>query len=174
MNTNYFSSTDDREYPYTNLLDRIYHQLNEKNPNCFEQKSHKLPPPQTHLIGSKKTGWGNFNNICQKLGRKPDHVKQFFLAEMNTTGNLDGDGNLILKGRWRPKQFESLLKKYIREYIECQNCHSPITTLTKDNTTRLLFLTCTVCKSQRSVAPIKAGFHAVSKDDRRQAKKHAH
>lgn len=92
---------------------------------------------------------------------------------MNTTGNLDGDGNLILKGRWRPKQFESLLKKYIREYVECQNCHQPETIITKDNATRLFFLTCKKCNSTRSVAQIKAGFHAVSKDDRRQAKKHA-
>lgn len=92
---------------------------------------------------------------------------------MNTTGNLDGEGNLVLKGRWRPKQFESLLKKYIREYIECQNCHSPETTLTKDNATRLFFLTCKVCNSTRSVAQIKAGFHAVSRDDRRAAKKNA-
>jgi len=173
INTNCLKNDDIHDYPYTFLLDRIYHQLYEKNEKLFKKENYKLPVPQIHFIGTRKTGWSNFNQICMSLKRKPDDVKQFFLVEMSTTGSLDGNGNLILKGRWRPKQFEKLLKKYIREYVECHSCHSPETVLIKDIATRLLFLRCKVCGCERSVTQIKAGFHAISRDDRRQAQRNA-
>jgi len=175
INEIYYNNDNDHEdYPYTFLLDRLYRQLHEKNEKLFEnEKNHQLPAPQVDLIGSKKTRWRNFKQTCELLKRKVDDVKLFFLAEMNTPGNLDGNVNLILKGRWRPRQFENILKKYIREYVECRGCHSPETILTRDNASRLYFLECKVCGCQRSVAPIKNGFHAVSKDDRRLAKKNA-
>ena len=113
LENTYWKQADERDYPYTVLLDRIFRQLNDNNPNLIARQSHKLPPPQTALHGTKKTGWGNFKKICDELKRKPEHVKLFFLTEMNTTGNLDGSNSFIIKGRWKPKQVESLLKKYI-------------------------------------------------------------
>ena len=69
-----------------------------------------------------------------------------------------------------PKQIESLLKKYIVEYVTCHMCRSPGTVLSRDSVTRLYFVKCETCKSTRSVAPIKAGFHATSRADRRAAR----
>jgi len=166
----YFSQGDERDYPYTVLLDRIFGQLQANNTNLLERQSHHLPPPQTALHGSKKTGWGNFKEICEKLNREPDHVKLFFLTEMNTTGNLDGSNNFIIKGRWRPKQVESLLKKYIREYVTCNNCRSPNTKMRKDPATRLFFLDCNECKASRSVETVRSGFRAVQRGERRAAR----
>jgi len=166
----YFTQEDSRDYPYTVLLDRIFGRLQKNNENLINKQSHHLPPPQTALHGSKKTGWGNFKEICDELGRPPDHVKLFYLTEMNTTGNLDGSNSFIIKGRWRPKQVESLLKKYIREYVTCNNCRSPKTRMRKDNATRLYFLDCTICGATRSVAAIRAGFHAMTRDERRAAR----
>jgi len=79
INTHY-KSDDTRDYPYTVLLDRIYRQLYEKNEKLVKRENYKLPPPQIHLIGSKKTGWGNFDQICKLLARKADDVKQFFFG----------------------------------------------------------------------------------------------
>ena len=170
LDASYWSRSDDRDYPYTVLLDRIFRKLTENNPTLISRGSHSLPPPQTALHGSKKTGWGNFKKICDELNRKPEHVKLFFLTEMNTTGNMDGSNSFIIKGRWRPKQIESLLKKYIKEYVTCNNCRSPNTVMEKDNATRLHVLTCRVCGSSRSVTRIKAGFHAVTRAERRAAR----
>merc|ERR1712129_262612 len=117
----------------TELLDRIFGKITENNPTLISKESHSLPPPQTALHGSRKTGWGNFKKICDELNRKPEHVKLFFLTEMNTTGNMDGSNSFIIKGRLRPKQIESLLKKYIKEYVTCNNCRSPQTVMEKDN-----------------------------------------
>ncbi|KAK9289612.1 hypothetical protein L1049_007769 [Liquidambar formosana] len=44
------------------------------------------------------------------------------------------------------------------EYVICNGCKSPDTILSKEN--RLFFLRCEQCGSNRSVAPIKAGFVA--------------
>ena len=104
------------------------------------------------------------------LHRQPEHVMSFLLAELGTDGSVDGKKQLILKGRFPAKNIESLLKKYIVEYVTCHMCRSPETSLTRDSVTRLYFLDCEACGSRRSVAPVKSGFHATSRADRRKAK----
>ena len=37
----------------------------------------------------------------------------FFLAELGTEGSIDGSAQFIIKGKFLPKQIESLLKKYM-------------------------------------------------------------
>ena len=37
------------------------------------------------------------------------------LAELGTSGNLDGQSRLIVKGRFLPKAFESVLRRYVNE-----------------------------------------------------------
>jgi len=155
--------------PYTVLLRRVYEELEAKNPNFHKGKmQRKLPPPNTAYIGSKKTGWNNFAETCKELNRSVEHVRSFFfLTEMNTDGNLNADNNLILKGRWKTQQVQSILTKYIKEYVRCDNCRSPETSMSKDASTRLYFLSCNVCHAKRCVRTIKAGYHATTKEERR-------
>jgi Domain found in IF2B/IF5 len=77
---------------------------------------------------------------------------------------------LTLGGRYLPKYIESLLRKYVLEYVTCQMCRSPNTELVKDQGSRLYFCNCQDCGSRRSVAPIKAGYHATNRADRRAAR----
>lgn len=162
-----------RDYHYAELLERVFALLHEKNPNLSVRKRHVMPPPQLVRVGTRKTMWSNFNQICQLMHRQPEHVQQFFLAEMGTDGSIDGNVRLVIKGRFQPKQVESLLKKYIVEYVSCHMCRNPETTLTRDPVTRLYFLQCESCGSRRSVAPIKTGFHATNRVDRRKVKAEA-
>jgi len=161
----------ERDYNYTELMERVFALLREKNPQLAGQrKRHVMPPPQLVRVGTRKTMWANFNQIAQLMHRSPEHVMSFMLAELGTDGSIDGTQRLVLKGRFVPKQMESLLKKYIIEYVTCHMCRNPETSLTRDAVTRLYFLQCESCGSRRSVAPIKSGFHAVQKSDRRKAK----
>ncbi|ONM26217.1 Eukaryotic translation initiation factor 2 subunit beta [Zea mays] len=96
--------------------------------------------------------------IFPLMHRQPEHVMMFLLAEMGTSGSLDGQQRLVIKGRFAPKNFEAILRRYINEYVICNGCKSPDTILSKEN--RLFFLRCEQCGSSRSVAPIKAGFVA--------------
>ena len=105
------------------------------------------------------------------LHRNPEHVFAFFMAELGTEGSIDGAQRLVIRGKYVPKYIESLLRKYITEYITCQMCRSPNTTLTRDSVSRLYFVHCQDCGSSRSVAAIKSGFHATTRSERRAARK---
>lgn len=63
-----------------------------------------------------------------------------------------------------------LLCCYIVEYVTCHMCRNPETSLTRDSVTRLYFIQCESCGSRRSVAPIKTGFHATMRTDRKRTK----
>jgi translation initiation factor 2 subunit 2 len=76
-------------------------------------KKYSIPPPQMHRDGNKKSVFANLTEICKRMRRKPEHVIQFMLAEMGTTGSVDGSGRLVIKGRFQQKQVETVLLKYI-------------------------------------------------------------
>ena len=131
----------------------------------------------------------------------------FFLAELGTTGSIDGSERFLIRGKYPPKcvlaeralrrraasracrlrppphaarrfpapprarrYVENLLRKYITEYVKCHMCNSLETELHRDAESRLFVLNCKSCGSQRSVAPIKAGFHATARGERKKAR----
>ena len=146
-------------YSYEFLLKRIYDNLRENNPELSgDKKKLTLVPPQVLREGSKKTAFANIVDLCRRLNRTTEHLSSFLLAELGTTGSMDGTQRLIIKGRFQPLQIEAVLRKYILEYVTCRTCRSPDTKLHKEN--RLFFMTCEACGSSRSVAAIKTGFKA--------------
>ncbi|KAH7696978.1 hypothetical protein AAVH_35944, partial [Aphelenchoides avenae] len=149
------------DYSYDDLLDMVFDIMREKNPELAggEKKKFIIKPPQVARAGSKKTAFANFSEICRGLKRTPKHVLQFLLAELGTTGSIDGNQCLIVKGRFQQKHFESVLRKYIKEYVTCHTCRGSDTELTKD--TRIFFLECKTCGSRCSVTAIKSGFTAM-------------
>eukprot|EP00558_Chaetoceros_sp_UNC1202_P010711 CAMPEP_0197238106 /NCGR_PEP_ID=MMETSP1429-20130617/4706_1 /TAXON_ID=49237 /ORGANISM="Chaetoceros sp., Strain UNC1202" /LENGTH=250 /DNA_ID=CAMNT_0042697207 /DNA_START=71 /DNA_END=823 /DNA_ORIENTATION=+ len=158
------------DYIYGDLLKRAHDMLESNNPDLVEKKRRNMKPPQLTRVGTKKTLWVNFQEICTMMQRPPEHVYQFFMAELGTEGSIDGSQRLVIRGKYVPKYIESLLRKYIVEYVTCQMCRSPNTELTKDSSTRLQFVNCKDCGSNRSVATIKSGYHATSRADRRAAR----
>jgi len=125
-----------------------------------------MKPPVVYREGTKKTVWRNFPEICKIMDRQPEHVQSFMLAEVGSTGSIDGNGGLVIKGRFQPKNIENILRNYINEYVKCHTCKSPETHLKKEN--RLMFMVCEKCGSSRSVAVIKSGFQATTRATRNQ------
>jgi len=158
--TSWFGS--DRDYTYDELLKRVFEIILDKNPDMAAGRKPKfvMRPPQVLRVGTKKTSFVNFTDICKTLHRQPKHLLDFLLAELGTSGSMDGNQQLIIKGRFQPKQIENVLRRYIKEYVTCHTCRSPETILQKD--TRLFFLQCESCGSRCSVASIKSGFQAVT------------
>ncbi|CAK9870724.1 unnamed protein product [Sphagnum jensenii] len=149
----------DRDYQYEELLGRVFNILRENNPELAGEKRRTIMrPPQVLREGTKKTVFVNFMDLCKTMHRQPEHVMAFLLAELGTSGSLDGQQRLVVKGRFAPKVFEGILRHYVNEYVMCNGCKSPDTILSKEN--RLFFLRCEQCGCSRSVAPIKAGFVA--------------
>lgn len=150
------------DYTYEELLDLVYGIMREKNPELAsgKKKTFVMKPPQVQRAGSKKTAFTNFAEICRLLKREPKHVLQYLMAELGTTGSIDGNQCLIIKGRFQQKHFENVLRGYIREYVTCHTCRSSDTELTKD-ISRLFFIQCKACGSRCSVSSIKSGFTAM-------------
>ncbi|KAM9933117.1 hypothetical protein OXX80_007255 [Metschnikowia pulcherrima] len=120
----------------------------------------KIPPPVCQREGSKKTLFANVQDIATVLQRNPEHLIQFLFAELGTSGSIDGEKRLVLKGKFQPKQMESVLRRYIIEYVTCKTCKSMNTELKRESANRLHFLSCKACGSTRSVSSIKTGFQA--------------
>ena len=153
-------------YSYSLLLDRVFQLLNEKNPNISTIKKYKLPPIQLIKNGPKKIVWINFNEICKNINRTVEHVFQYFIAELGVEGSIDESQRFNIKGKFAPLYIESILRKYIIEYVLCSSCQSFNTRLTKDSVSRLYFLFCNDCVCSKSVSHIKTGFHAQTRADR--------
>lgn len=158
------------EYTYDVLLDRVVDLLHANNPDLVEKKRTRIKPPQLQMIGSRKTLWVNFQEICTMMQRDSQHVYSFLMAELGTEGSIDGNERLIIRGRYLPKYIESLLRKYVVEYVTCEMCRSPNTLLERDQSSRLYFVNCRDCGSKRSVATVRTGYHATSRADRRAAR----
>ncbi|XP_062500795.1 eukaryotic translation initiation factor 2 subunit 2-like isoform X2 [Corticium candelabrum] len=152
----------DRDYTFQELLDRVFDIMRAKNPDMLasDKKRFVMKPPQVVRIGTKKTSFVNFAEICKLLHRQPKHLLAFLMAELGTSGSVDGNNQLIIKGRFQQKQIENVLRRYIKEYVTCHTCRSPETTLQKE--TRLFFLQCEKCGSRCSVQSIKSGYQAVT------------
>ncbi|GAA6106857.1 eukaryotic translation initiation factor 2 subunit 2 [Tachysurus ichikawai] len=152
----------ERDYTYDELLSRVFNIMREKNPDMVagEKRKFVMKPPQVVRVGTKKTSFVNFTDICKLLHRQPKHLLAFLLSELGTSGSIDGNNQLVIKGRFQQKQIENVLRRYIKEYVTCHTCRSPETILQKD--TRLYFLQCETCHSRCSVASIKTGFQAVT------------
>lgn len=149
--------------PYEELLSRFFDILKQNNPELAGDRSgpkFKIPPPVCQREGSKKTLFANVQDIATVLQRNPEHLIQFLFAELGTSGSIDGEKRLVLKGKFQPKQMESVLRRYIMEYVTCKTCKSMNTELKRESANRLHFLSCKACGSTRSVSSIKTGYSA--------------
>lgn len=61
--------------------------------------------------------YNNFVFPLYRMHRQPEHVMAFLLAEMGTSGSLDGQQRVVVKGRFAPKNFEGILRRYVSKFI---------------------------------------------------------
>jgi len=150
----------ERDYTYDELLTRVFNIMREKNPDMItgEKRKFVMKPPQVNRVGTKKTSFSNFADICKLLRRQEKHLLNFLLVELGTSGSLDIQKQLTIKGKFQQKQIENVLRRYIKEYVTCHTCRSPDTNMVKEE--RLFFLKCEACGATCSVASIKSGFQA--------------
>ena len=100
---------------YNLLLSRFYALLHSHHPDLASSgsKSYKIPPPQCLREGNKKTIFANISEICKRMKRSDEHVTQFLFAELGTSGSVDGNKRLVIRGRFQQKQIENVLRRYI-------------------------------------------------------------
>lgn len=103
----------DRDYTYDELLQRVFNIMRERNPDMVagEKRKFIMKPPQVLRVGTKKTSFANFLEITRTLRRAPKHLQAFLLAELGTSGSVDANNQLIIKGRFQQKQIENILRR---------------------------------------------------------------
>jgi translation initiation factor 2 subunit 2 len=151
-------------YSYMDLLQLVYDKLDTHHKATGNLST---PHPQLVKMTGKKVMFVNFPKTCESIHRPPEHVQSFIVSELSTDFSVDSFGRLILRDKFNSKQMESIISSYIHQYVQCGACKKFNTELQKDPITRLTNMICKNCKASRTVAPIKDGFHATTKADRK-------
>ena len=118
-------------------------------------------------LGTTKTNWANFDDIVKSIDRAHEHIMSFITTELGAEASFGPDMNLIIQGVYKLKVIEKLYNKYLDNYVKCGNCRDYNTKLEKDPATRLFMMECKQCGSTRSVANIRAGYHAYKRGERK-------
>jgi translation initiation factor 2 subunit 3 len=108
------------EYDYVNTLDKLYEQVHIAH-------SHKekivLPFPEV-IYKNTYTTIVNFDRIASALNIVPSILGQYIFIEIGARKfSINGQNQLILKGRINAQQFTKVLSSYTRS-IKCENCGS--------------------------------------------------
>uniref|UniRef100_A0A8C2V0M6 Eukaryotic translation initiation factor 2 subunit 2 n=1 Tax=Chinchilla lanigera TaxID=34839 RepID=A0A8C2V0M6_CHILA len=135
-------ASSERDHTYEELLNRVFNIMREKNPDMAAGEKGKfvMKPPRVIRVGTKKTSFVNFPGICKLLHHQPKHLLAFLLAKLGTSGSIDGNNQLVIKGRFQQKQIESVLRRHIKEYVT-HHTHMPISRHNSAEGHPALFLT---------------------------------
>ena len=165
---------------FETMLEDFQRQMEDKGlmpkPKVFStidtSKPTTLPQPQMGRQGTKRVVYENFGQTCDFIKRDVKHVESFFKAELGTETSIDAKQQLILKGKYLATQLFNILVQYVNAYVKCKTCLKVTTTtlLDKDPVTRMQNLQCSSCTALTPTAPIRPGFHATNKSDRRKIK----
>lgn len=103
-------------FDYDDMLAKLYSTLHAHNPALSGgRKRVRVPAPEVARVGSTRVAWTNFKEIAAKVKRSQEHLQSFFLAELGTTGAIDGSERFLIRGRYLPRVLENLLSRYIVE-----------------------------------------------------------
>jgi len=132
---------------YKEMLARARSQIPQE---VFEHKRFEVPKVRSFTIGMRTT-IQNFGEICNTLNREQNHLLKFLTREMATKANLEG-GRAIFQGKFHGDTINSLIKKYVDDFVVCPVCKLPDTKIIKEK--RFAFLVCEACGAKSSIRPV--------------------
>ena len=134
---------------YSDLLDQVSNICVLKT---SKKSVIKLSPPECEKQGGARTVWTNFGLIVRQLDKPLDHFKSFITSELGTTTSLNATNALVLYGSYRPNNFESLIRSYVKKYCKCDTCGNHDTDVESAGTTDIV--TCRYCGNTKTVYAI--------------------
>lgn len=133
------------EYGFNFLTNRIYSLLESRKKN----KVIVIPPPVVGRYGGRKSVFKNCTKICEKINRDLDHLFKVICSELSTEGSINGDKQMVLRGKFFSKHISKVLIKYIKKYVECDICESLDTTIAHEE--GVDYLVCNTCLAKKSI-----------------------
>ena len=132
------------DYEYDALLDRA----RERIPKDISERSRWTMPEPDILIEGSQTILRNFADVVNAMDRDANHVYQFLLNELGTSGNRE-QVRVMFKGSGPPARIKEKLVAYVKAFILCDQCRAPDTRFIKEGRTSLL--KCQACGATRPV-----------------------
>jgi translation initiation factor 2 subunit 2 len=132
------------DYDYDALIDRA----RERIPKGISERSRWTMPEPDILIEGSQTILRNFADIVNAMDRDANHVYQFLLNELGTSGTRE-QTRVLFKGRVPPVRLKGRLVAYVKAFILCDQCRAPDTRFVKEGRTSLL--KCQACGATRPV-----------------------
>ncbi|MCJ7634070.1 translation initiation factor IF-2 subunit beta [Candidatus Bathyarchaeota archaeon] len=132
---------------YKKLLDKALSQL----PEGAERKDRFTPPQAQTVISGSQTILLNLKEIADRIRRDRNHFVKHIAKELATSGSVDGN-RVIFQGRFDNRTINSLLDRYIQEFVICPVCHQPDTRIERKD--RFTFLHCDACGAQSPIRGI--------------------
>ena len=132
------------DFEYESLLEKA----RERIPENISQRSRWTMPEPEILIEGNQTILRNFAAIVDAMDRDANHVYQFLINELGTSGTRE-QVRVLFKGRVPPKRIKEKIVSYVKSYILCGQCRSPDTRFIKEERTTLL--KCQACGATRPV-----------------------
>ncbi len=132
------------DFEYESLLDRA----RDKIPlEISERARWTLPEPEI-LIEGNQTIIRNFSELISKMDRDPNHVYQYLLNELGTSGTREAN-RVMFKGRIPPKRIRGRIVNYVKSFILCNQCNAPDTHFVKEGRTTVM--KCQACGATRPI-----------------------
>jgi len=132
------------DFEYDALLDRA----REMIPKDISERARWTMPTPEILVEGNQTIIRNFAAIVDSMDRDPNHVYQFLMNELGTSGTRE-QVRVMFKGRIPPKRIKEKIVSYVKTYILCGQCKAPDTRFIKEGRTTLL--KCQACGATRPV-----------------------
>jgi len=132
------------DFEYDALLDRA----RDRIPTDISERNRWTMPIPEILVEGNQTIIRNFSSIVDAMDRDANHVYQYLINELGTSGTRE-QVRVLLKGRVPPKRIKEKIVAYVKTYILCGQCKAPDTRFIKEDRTTLL--KCQACGATRPV-----------------------
>jgi len=133
---------------YKDLLQRARSQLPEK---VFEKSRFEIPKILSVIEGNK-TFITNIRDVLSRINREENHFLKFMAGELATSVTMEGT-RAVFAGKHAKLTLQSLLERYVKEYVICGECEKPDTSLVIE--TRIMWKKCDACGASTAVKPLR-------------------
>ncbi len=138
----------------TQMIKRFYEELGRIRTSSIAIKKY---PPIFITKHNRSMIVTNFGEICNKITRDPENLKNFI--EFELFGKLLNDGMITLSTNGILTIHKSIssdvingtIKNYLDEYCKCHQCKNFKTGLIKED--RITYIICTACNSKKPIKP---------------------
>ncbi|MFC7076257.1 MULTISPECIES: translation initiation factor IF-2 subunit beta [Haloarcula] len=113
---------------YDSMLDRAIEETPEIDGTS---ERFEVPDPEVRQEGNT-TVFENFQAVCRRLDREPDHVMQFLQNDVGTSGHIDESGRARLTGAFDAARIGNGIDEYVEQYVLCPECGLPDTRLERE------------------------------------------